>query len=63
MKRKDPILRLEQRLMQSGVLTEQSRDRIKGRVWMVVEEATEYAVASRYPSAEEATSHVFAEER
>ena len=62
-KRKDPILRLEQRLMQSGVLTEQSRDRIKGRVWMVVEEATEYAVASRYPSAEEATSHVFAEER
>ena len=59
-KAKDPIRRLERQLMQEGVLTDDALDEIKARVWKVVEEATEHAINSQYPSADDATNHVFA---
>ncbi len=61
-KENDPIVRLEQQLLQDGVLTDGTLEEIKARVWKVVDDATAYAVASRYPSEEDATNHVFATE-
>jgi pyruvate dehydrogenase E1 component alpha subunit len=59
-KAKDPIRRFERQLLQEGVLTDGTLDEIKARVWKVVEEATEFAIASQCPPDKEATNHVFA---
>jgi pyruvate dehydrogenase E1 component alpha subunit len=57
---KDPIKRLQERLLQSNVLTETEIQRIKREVSTEIEEAVKYAVESPYPAPQEALEDVYA---
>lgn len=58
-KKKDP-LRLRERLIEKGVLTEAEVEEIEQKIRLAVEEAVEYAEGSPYPEPEEVTKDLFA---
>lgn len=57
---KDPIKRLQERLLQSNVLTETEIQRIYEEVSTEIEEAVKYAMESPYPAPQEALEDVYA---
>ncbi len=57
---KDPIKRLQERLLQSNVLTEAEIQRIEREVSTEIEEAVKYAMESPYPAPQEALEDVYA---
>lgn len=59
-RRKDPIDRLEIRLVEEGILTEETQSKIFGEIDRTVEDAVAYAERSPYPDPEEALQLVYA---
>lgn len=57
----DPIKKYEQYLIESGLLTEESKSTILEEIMKQVNEATNYAEAAPYAEPEAALRHVFAE--
>ena len=60
---KDPILKARKKLVQIGVLTEESARKIEEKVKKEIEGAIEYARKSPSPEPEDALVNVFAEDR
>jgi TPP-dependent pyruvate/acetoin dehydrogenase alpha subunit len=58
-KKKCPILRLEKKLLQDGILTEQKVKEIGDQVMAAIEDAVNYAIASPLPQPEDALADVF----
>jgi TPP-dependent pyruvate/acetoin dehydrogenase alpha subunit len=56
---KDPIKRMKQRLIQSGILTEKETDNIEQQVIEAVERSARFALDSSFPDPEEALDDVF----
>jgi len=61
-KRKDPIARLERRLLEEGVLTEERAHELRARAEAAIEEAIAYGDAGPEPSPEHLTDDVYLEE-
>jgi len=59
LKKKDPIKRLGQQLMEQGMATQEELDQIHGEAKAEVNEAIEFARQSPYPKPEAALEHVF----
>jgi TPP-dependent pyruvate/acetoin dehydrogenase alpha subunit len=59
-RKKDPIPRFQEKLIEQGVLTEEDATKIQEGVKAAVEEAVTFARESPYPEPEEALQHVFA---
>ena len=57
---RDPIKRLEKKLLQTGVLVETEVRQIEEEVLTRIGEAVEFAIESSYPAAEEALEDVYA---
>ncbi len=60
-RKKDPIMRFERYLQETGLLDEEKKEEIAGRVKAEVDEAVEYAEATPYAEPEEALERVYAE--
>lgn len=58
-RKKDPIPRFRQQLIEQGVFTEEEASKIQEQVAAAVEEAVSFARQSPYPEPEEALQHVF----
>lgn len=58
-RKKDPILRFQEKLIEQGVLTEEEAAQIQEEMTAAVEEAVTFARESPYPEPEEALQHVF----
>lgn len=58
-RKKDPIPRFKQQLIEQGVFTEEEANRIQEEVAAAIEEAVSFARQSPYPEPEEALQHVF----
>lgn len=59
LKKKDPIQRLGQQLLDQGLATQAELDRVRAEVQAEVDEAIEFARQSPYPAPEAALEHVF----
>jgi pyruvate dehydrogenase E1 component alpha subunit len=59
-KERDPIATLEARLLERGELTPRELEELKARVQATVAEASEFAMASPYPSFDQLTTDVYA---
>ena len=60
-KKKDPIARLEKRLMEMGYLTEEDKKKIEADINARIEEAVRFAEESPFPSPEELLEDVYTE--
>ncbi len=60
-RQKDPIIRFEKYLEENGLLDEEKKEEIAGRIKGEVEEAAEYAEQAPYADPEEALERVYAE--
>ena len=60
--KKDPIVRLQTKLFEMGILTEAETQKMVQEVDKAVEEATKFAVESPFPEPEEALEDVYASE-
>jgi 2-oxoisovalerate dehydrogenase E1 component alpha subunit len=60
-RRKDPIARFEKYLEQAGLLDEEKKEEMEGRIKSEVDEAVEYAENAPYADPEEALERVYAE--
>lgn len=60
-KKKDPVMRIEQVLTEKKILTPAIKEEYEKRVFAELEDATQFAVDSPYPPAEEAANGVYAE--
>ena len=60
-RKKDPIVRFERYLQEVGLLDEEKKEEIAGRIKAEVDEAVEYAEAAPYAEPEEALEPVYAE--
>ncbi len=58
-RKKDPILRLETRLLRDRLLTKNESEKIKEKVELEVEEAVEFARKSPFPKAESLMDYVY----
>lgn len=58
-RKKDPIEKLKTKLLDMGLLTEETVNRIEQGIARNVEEAINYGIESPYPSPEEVTEYVF----
>jgi 2-oxoisovalerate dehydrogenase E1 component alpha subunit len=58
---KDPIVRFENYLLDNGILDEEQRDEIDGRIKAEVAEASEYAENAPFAEPESVLSGVYAE--
>jgi pyruvate dehydrogenase E1 component alpha subunit len=57
--KKDPIARLETKLVQEGILDEAGKGAIISRIDQVIAEAEQFAESSPYPAPEEALELVY----
>ena len=57
---KDPIIRLQRRLLELGVLNQEQDEKIKTEAKGAVDEAVKFAIESPYPKPEEALEDVYA---
>jgi pyruvate dehydrogenase E1 component alpha subunit len=57
---KDPIIRLQRRLLEMGVLNQEQDEKIRAEVKAAVDEAVKFAIESPYPKPEEALEDVYA---
>jgi TPP-dependent pyruvate/acetoin dehydrogenase alpha subunit len=60
-KKKDPVMRIEKVLTEKKILTQKIKEEYEKRVIAELEDATQFAVDSPYPPAEDAAVGVFAE--
>lgn len=60
-KKKDPVERLEQRLLSAGIVTASGLDALISEIRAEIDEATKVALARPYPPANDATTDVYAE--
>ncbi len=58
-KKQDPILRLQKKLLEAGILTDAKIQDIEKQVMAAIEEAVSYAVASPLPEPEDAMADIY----
>jgi pyruvate dehydrogenase E1 component alpha subunit len=58
-KKRCPMLRLEKKLLEAGILTEQKKKEIEKQVLDIIEDAVSYAVASPLPEPEDALEDIY----
>ncbi|MHB8105762.1 MAG: thiamine pyrophosphate-dependent enzyme, partial [Dehalococcoidales bacterium] len=58
-KKKCPIICLEKKLLETGVLTRSARQEIENQVMAAIEEAVSYAIASPLPAPEDALADIY----
>ncbi len=59
-KKRDPLAKLQQRLLEEGVLTPERDAELRAAARREVDEATDYAEAAPYPSAADVLDHLYA---